>query len=83
MMGFKEFITEGNYPLWVRLSASGLVLKIRELSTQIEKEKDPVRQNSLLSQQSKLLSYISGLGIAIGTDDEVLLRKLKSFKKYV
>jgi hypothetical protein len=83
MIRFKEFITEGKYPVWVRVTVGSLVLKIRKLSTQIEKEKDPMQQNSMLSQQNKLLSYISGLGIGVGTEDEVLLRKLKSFKKHV
>ena len=50
---------------------------------QIEKEEDPIKQNKLIAQQNKLLSYISGLGIGVGTEDKVLLQRLKSFKSKV
>jgi len=81
MIRFKEFISEGQYPKWVRVTVGSLVLKIRKLSIQFEKEKDPIEQNNLLSQQNKLLSYINGLGIGVRTDDKVLLQKLRTLKK--
>jgi hypothetical protein len=80
MMKFKQFINEGNYPAWVRFTVGTLVVKINNLSKQIEQESDPIKQNSLISQQNKLLSYISGLGIGIGTEDKVLLQRLKTVK---
>lgn len=80
MMSFIEFISEGKYPTWVRLSVGTLVLRINNLTKQIEKEKNPVIQNKLISQQNKLQSYISGLGIGVGTEDKILLQKLKSFQ---
>jgi hypothetical protein len=80
MINFSEFISEGKYPTWVRLSVGTLVLRINNLAKQIEKEKDPINQNKLISQQNKLQSYISGLGIGVGTEDKILLQKLKSFK---
>ena len=80
MMKFKQYINEGTYPVWVRFTVGTLVIKISNLSKQIEQEKDPIKQNRLISQQNKLLSYISGLGIGIGTEDKVLLQRLKSFK---
>ena len=83
MMRFKQFISEGKYPMWVRLTVGTLVLKINNLTKQIENEEDPTKQNKLISQQNKLLSYISGLGIGVGTDDKVLLQRLKSFKSKV
>ena len=83
MMRFKQFITEGKYPMWVRLTVGTLVLKINNLTKQIEKEEDPIKQIKLISQQNKLLSYISGLGIGVGTEDKVLLQRLKSFKSKV
>ena len=83
MMRFKQFISEGKYPMWVRLTVGTLVLKINNLNKQIENEEDPIKQNKLISQQNKLLSYISGLGIGVGTEDKVLLQRLKSFESKV
>ena len=80
MIRFKQFISEGSYPVWVRITVGTLVVKINNLSKQIEQESDPIKQNSLISQQNKLLSYISGLGIGIGTEDKVLLQRLKTVK---
>ena len=54
---------------------------MRNLSSRIESEKDPVIQNKLISQQNKLLSYITGLGIGVGTDDTILLNRLKASKR--
>jgi hypothetical protein len=83
MIRFKQFISEGKYPMWLRLTVGTLVLKINNLTKKIEKEEDPIKQNKLISQQNKLLSYISGLGIGVGTEDKVLLQRLKSFKSKV
>lgn len=83
MMKFSEFILESKYPTWVRLIVSTLVLRINNLEKQIEKDKDPINQNKLISKQNKLQSYISGLGIGVGTEDKVLLQRLKNFKTKV
>ena len=80
MIGFKEFVNEGKYPIWVRVTVGSLVLKVRNLSNKIQNEGDPIEQNKLISQQNNLISYISGLGIGVGTSDTVLLRKMKKFK---
>lgn len=80
MLRFKQFINEGTYPVWVRITVGTLVVKINNLSKQIEQESDPVKQNSLIAQQNKLLSYISGLGIGVGAEDKVLLQRLKTYK---
>ena len=56
------------------------MLRIKNLSRQIENETDPVKQNALLAQQNKLLSYINGLGVGVGSSDTVLLKRLKSMK---
>ena len=79
MMRFKSYsqITEGKYPMWLRVTVGGLVIKIRNLSNQIQNEKDPQKQNKLISQQNNLISYISGLGIGVGSTDNVLLNKIK------
>lgn len=68
---------EGTYPGWVKVSVGAMVLKIRNLGNQIQRERDPVKQNRLLAQQSKLLAYVTGLGVAVGTNDDALLKKLQ------
>lgn len=83
MKSFKRFIkeenlSEGKYPMWLRVTVGGLVVKIRNLSIQIQNEKDPQKQNKLISQQNNLISYISGLGIGVGSTDYVLLKRMKS-----
>lgn len=79
MIGFKNFIelNEGKYPLWVRFTVGGLVLKVRNLSQRIQTETDPKIQNDLISQQNTLLSYISGLGVGVSSTDKLLLNRLK------
>ena len=79
-MRFKRYIAECKYPIWVRVTVGSLVLRIKNLSRQIENETDPVKQNALLAQQNKLLSYINGLGVGVGSSDTVLLKRLKSMK---
>jgi len=74
MMTFKTYIKEAKHPTWVRLTVAALVIKMRNLSSRIESEKDPVIQNKLISQQNNLLSYITGLGIGVGTSDKLLLK---------
>ena len=77
MLRFKQFISEGKYPMWLRITVGGLVLKVRNLNQQIQTEKDPKKQNQLISQQNTLLSYISGLGIGVSSTDSVLLKRIK------
>ena len=78
MQSFRSFINEGKYPVWVKLFVGSLILKMKNLSAQIQSEPDPVEQNLLIARQNDLLSYMSGLGIAVGTTDRVLIKKLKS-----
>ena len=80
MMRFKRYVAEGKYPIWVRVTVGSLVLKIKRLSVQIQNEDDPIKQNNLIAQQNKLISYIIGLGIGVSSSDAVLLKKLKSIK---
>ena len=71
-------LNEGKYPLWVRLVVGGLVLKIKNLESQIQSETDIKKQNKLLSKQNSLISYISGLGVGVSSTDPILLKRLKS-----
>jgi hypothetical protein len=80
MIRFKRYIAEGKYPIWVRVTVGSLVLKIKRLSVQIQNEDNPIKQNNLIAQQNKLISYITGLGIGVSSSDVVLLKKLKSIK---
>lgn len=80
-MTFKTYIKEAKHPTWVRLTVAALVIKMRNLSSRIESEKDPVIQNKLISQQNNILSYITGLGIGVGTSDKLLLKRMKSYKR--
>ena len=74
---FKSYLKEGRYPTWVRFTVGGLVLKIQNLQTQIDSEKNVQKQNKLISKQNSLLSYISGLSVGVGSSDNVLLKRLK------
>jgi len=78
MIRFKTFITEGRYPAWTKAVTVGLVLRVRNLATAIEREQDPVKQNQLLAQQNKLLAYLDGLGIAVNSDDPRLMTSVRS-----
>ena len=78
MKTFKTFLNEGSYPLWTKAVTAGLVLKVRNLSNQIERERDPAKQNQLIGQQNKLLAYLNGIGIAIGTKDQQLMTSVRS-----
>ena len=78
MKTFKTFLNEGSYPLWTKAVTAGLVLKVRNLSNQIERERDPAKQNQLIGQQNKLLAYLNGLGIAVSTKDQQLMTSVRS-----
>jgi hypothetical protein len=77
MKRFRSFISEGKYPLWLRITIGGMIIKMKNLQNQIEVEKDPIEQNKLISQQNSLLSYIGVLGIGVGSTDKILLKRLK------
>ncbi len=78
MKTFKQFMNEGSYPLWTKAVTAGLVLKVRNLSNQIDREVDVTKQNVMIGQQNKLLGYLNGLGIAVGTNDQQLMTSVRS-----
>ena len=78
MKRFKTFIEEGSYPRWVKVVTMGLVLRIRNLGKQIEKETDPRVQNQLISKQNTLISVLDGLSIGIDTTNPQIMNRLKS-----
>lgn len=79
MMRFKEFqsLKEGKYPVWLKFVTGGIVMKMRNLSNQIQNENDPVKQNKLISQQNTLLSYITGLGIGVSSNSPQIMTRFK------
>ena len=79
MMRFKEFrsLKEGKYPMWLKFVTGGIVVRMRNLSNQIQNENDPVKQNKLISQQNTLLSYITGLGIGVSSRNPQLMTRMK------
>ena len=80
MLRFSDYtnLSEGKYPTWVKVVVGGIVLKLSNLQSQIETEKDDHKRDVLLSRQNKLLGYISGLGIGVNSNDPKLLTKLRS-----
>ena len=74
----KAFIEEGSYPRWVKVVTMGVVLRIRNLGKQIEKETDPKVQNQLISKQNTLISVLDGLSIGIDTTNPQIMNRLKS-----
>ncbi|MDN5250746.1 hypothetical protein QWJ17_04540 [Betaproteobacteria bacterium LSUCC0117] len=80
MLSFAQYtaLNEGTYPAWVKATVGAMVLKVRNLSTRIEREPDPVQQNRLIAQQNKLLAYMGGLGVAVSTNDPQLIMKIRS-----
>ena len=80
MVSFKTYITEGKYPIWMRITVASLVMKIRNLSSQIEKEEDLTKQNVLIAKQNKLLSYVTGLGIGVGNKDMATLNRIRRLR---
>mgnify|MGYP001021806123 FL=1 len=78
MKTFKQFLNEGSYPLWTKAVTAGLVLKVRNLSNQIDREVDVTKQNVMIGQQNKLLAYLNGLGIAVSTNDQQLMTSVRS-----
>ena len=80
MLSFAEYtaLNEGTYPAWVKVTVGAMVLKVRNLSTRIEREPDPMKQNRMIAQQNKLLAYVAGLGIAVNTGDRQLMGRMQS-----
>tara|TARA_B100000085_G_C18550557_1_gene515703 strand:+ start:1413 stop:1676 length:264 start_codon:yes stop_codon:yes gene_type:complete len=83
MIRLKEYIeiTEGRSPMWVKGLVGGMVLQIRQLHSKIMLEKDPTKQNKLISQQNKLISYISGLGIGFSSNNRNVQQQMRQFSR--
>ena len=78
MKRFSHYISEGRYPVWVKVVVAGIVMRLSNLQSQIESETDEKKRDVLLGRQNKLLGYISGLGIGVNSNDPKLLTKLRS-----
>ena len=83
MLRFSDFkqLSEGKYPVWVKVVVGGIVVRLSNLQTQIESETDQQKRDVLLGRQNKLLGIISGLGIGVNSSDPKFLTKLRSVMK--
>ncbi len=77
MLKFKQYNLIEQSPLWVKGVVLGLIVKLNTLHNQIQTTDDPKEQNKLISQQNKILSYISGLGISFSSNNKQLQTLLK------
>ena len=77
LVRFREFIKEGSYPIWVKVIVGGIIVKMRNLQSMIDSETDSVKISKLIGKQNELLSYISGLGVGVGTKDTKLMNMMK------
>ncbi len=77
MLKFKQYQLIEQSPLWVKGVVLGLIIKLNTLHNQIQTSDDPKEQNKLISQQNKILSYISGLGISFSSNNKQLQTLLK------
>jgi hypothetical protein len=76
---FREFaLTEKRgFPIWIRGAVILIAARIKSLSSRIEKEPDPKKQNDMIASQNRLIGYITSLGIAIDTKNRKMISKLK------
>ncbi len=75
---FKNYIGEGRFPTWSKVIVGGIVMRIRNLERQISSENDNDKKLKLIGKQNVLLSYISGIGVAVNSNDSKLMGKIKS-----
>jgi len=75
---FKNFLNEGKFPVWTKVVVGGIVLKIRNLQSQINTETDANKKLDLIGQQNVLISYISGISVAVNSKDNQFMNKVKS-----
>ena len=78
MIRFKNFLNEGKFPVWTKVVVGGIILKIRNLQSQINTETDANKKLDLIGQQNVLMSYISGISVAINSKDNQFMNKVKS-----
>lgn len=77
MKSFKGYLEEGQFPIWLKVTVGGMVMRIKMIDSQIKSESDIKKKIDLLSSQNTIMSYISGLSIAVGSNDKVLMNRLK------
>jgi len=78
MKTYKQFIREGKYPTWLRISVGVMALKVRNLTDRIENETDPIKQNTVIAKQKKMIAYMNGLGIATGPSVKRLMQRMRT-----
>ena len=63
MKTFKGYLEEGQFPIWLKVTVGGMVMRIKMIDSQIKSESDIKKKIDLLSSQNTIMSYISGLSI--------------------
>lgn len=70
-------VTEGRYPLWLRVLVVAQLAAINRLNTKIQNETDVLEAVRMLGEQNAKVGVITGLSIAIGSSDKRLLQRLR------
>ena len=70
-------ITEGKYPLWLRVFVVAQLAAINNLNTKIQGETDVLEAVRMLGEQNAKVGVITGLSVAVGTSDKRLLQRLR------
>ena len=60
MKSFKGYLEEGQFPIWLKVTVGGMVMRIKMIDSQIKSESDIKKKIDLLSSQNTIMSYISG-----------------------
>ena len=75
MLTFNDYVLleKSSYPTWVKATSLLITARIRNLSNQIQLEKNLEKKLNLIAKQNNLLAYLGTLGLAIDTGDVSLL----------
>ena len=70
-------VTEGKYPLWLRVFVVAQLAAINNLNTKIQGETDVLKAIQMLGVQNAKIGVITALSVAIGSSDKRLLQRLR------
>ncbi len=77
MQTSRSFFNEGKYPIWVKTVITGLVVNVTKLNQAISAADNSIKQNLLISQHNKLLSYMNSLSIELNSIYKIFLKRMK------
>lgn len=70
-------VNEGNYPTWVKVAVIALAGRLSSLEKRVSNTDDMGLKLDYIGKMTATAGYMSGLGIAIDTNDKRLLSVLK------